>query len=251
MVDWRKTTTAQRKALFAAVEAAAYQDGLDWRRLLRRLLPRHAYADSYLYGLRAGRMSGVVTLALAGWLKEVHPDAASRLEASLRAVEPPGAPWDTFLRADAEDRGLSIVTPASGLVTFADAEPTAPRPVRLGAKFWFSLDSAIAGHALALQSVRGMWFALPLAREGISAPVVQGVQALPAAPGSGAPVPLSEDIEAGRHRFAVLVTAQVQDAALTPGIPVEDAILDRLAATTLAMPRDTWRLYRIAVVFCA
>lgn len=105
---------------------------------------------------------------------------------------------------------------------------------------------AFDGAALALQSVDGQWYPLPLAVDGLCAPIAAGDQFLPRDPDRDQPIPLGEDAHLGTHRFAFVTWRGALDAPFEIGRAIPHDRLNRLSRSLAAS--EQWALHRLDVL---
>lgn len=259
-IDWLQATTDHRKALYRAVRCAMDNAYLNWKQVFAQALHGERVGAGLEDTFRAGRIGRKKAHQIYEWLVRDHPEQAMRLDDELEGSGSPqadGSAWRAFLAAHGRYDGLSAVLlpdPALGIVGFADPEPLARPVIPLGAPFCFRLEAAFAGTVLAVQSVAGDWYALPLRADGLTDVVTADACYLPRKAGSDRPKALSEDEQAGRHGFVFLIgDAQIIDdiaARVSIGKPLPPDTRDAMAQAVLAS-QSPWRLHRINLLFRA
>lgn len=254
--DWLAASTEARKVLYRQTKQLMDRSGLTWSRLYREALgetysPGQGYEDNF----RAGRIARTKAGRLFRWLELHHPDVAQAIEAELGvAALSDGEVWDQFLARHGCFSGVEVVSLAQarpGIVAFARGEPVAATHIRLGEPFCFRAHSARVGAALALQSLAGRWYVLPLGPETLSCTVARGALYLPRNESDGEPIALAEEQDAGRHSFAFIIAdasliAEIA-AMLTAGVTIPAAQLARIVGGLEAHP-NAWELLRINVL---
>lgn len=255
--DWLTASPEARKILYRHTKRLIDSSSLTWSRLYREALgqanaPGQGYEDNF----RSGRIGRAKAARLYRWIRDNHAGVADRIDADLGDINQPTAgAWEAFLAAHGRYGSLEIVSLAQqrpGVVAFAASEPLATSTLRLGEPFCFRLHSVRAGAALALQSVSGRWFPLPLSPDHLHQAISRGSQYLPDAGEGGEPAPLSEESDVGRHRFAVLVADDtlVRDigAGFSAGVEVQSHHLTAFAEC-LEVAGSQWHLMRLNVLF--
>ncbi|WP_156842853.1 hypothetical protein [Novosphingobium aquimarinum] len=258
--DWLNATPDDRKALYRSVRQAMDAANLNWSQVFDQAFDGEQVGSGLEDTFRAGRIGRKKAKRIAEWLARDHPKEAAQLDALLKAPSVPvsaGALWKKWLEEHGHYDGIGVVRlsdPAAGIVTFANPEPLAGPIIPLGAPFCFQLHSDLAGASLAFQSVKGLWYPLPLSENEFSSRVDEGVQYVPSESESGQPVALSEDVHAGRHRFALLVgEAQLVDVVagmIDVSEVIDPAVLDAIAKY-VSGAQSPWRLHRINLLFQA
>lgn len=246
-------TIADRKRLYRAVRAAMSASDATWPEVFTGAFgARSAIGSGYKDNFRAGKIAVRRAVQIAEWLRRNHPQAARAFEedggASTGRVS-----WETLLLTARPLLEMIIIDPAQpGIVAFADPRLSSRKTIRLGQPFCLRLDCPMDGYAVAFQHTASGWFSLPLSSNSEPARVESGPILLPRDPETGEPVPLSEESERGRHRFAVVV---LRDHALAaqflfpPGNRIPLPELDRLAERFLEIPVDARVLAAVAASF--
>lgn len=246
-------TIDDRKRLYRAVRAAMDASGATWPEVFTGAFgARSAIGSGYKDNFRAGKIAVRRAVQIAEWLRKNHPQAA-------RAFEDDGetstgrASWEALLLTARPLLEVIIIDPAQpGIVAFADPRLPTRKTIRLGQPFCLRLDCPMDGYAVAFQHTTSGWFSLPLSSNSEPARVESGPILLPRDAETGEPVPLSEESERGRHRFAVIV---VRDHALAPQFPFRPRSsiplpeLDRLAVHFLEIPEDARVIAAVAARF--
>lgn len=257
--DWLAASTEARKVLYRQTNQLMDRSGLTWSRLYREALseaysPGQGYEDNF----RAGRIARTKAGRLFRWLKVHHPDVAQAVETELGvAALSDGEVWDQFLGPHGRFSGVEVISLAQarpGIVAFAGSEPVATTHIRLGEPFCFRAQSTCVGAALALQSLAGRWYVLPLGSEAHFCAVARGALYLPRNESDGEPIALAEEQDVGRHSFAFIIgdaTLIAEIAALlTVGVTIPEAQLVRIVGALEAHP-DAWGLLRINVLIAS
>lgn len=254
--DWLTASTEARKVLYRQTKQLMDRSGLTWSRLYREALgetysPGQGYEDNF----RAGRIARTKAGRLFRWLATHHPDVAQAIEAELGvAALSDGEVWDQFLARHGRFSGVEVISLAQArpsIVAFAGGEPVAATHIRLGEPFCFRAHSTRVGAALALQSLAGRWYVLPLGPEALFCTVARGAIYLPRNESDGEPIALAEEQDAGRHSFAFIIAdasliAEIA-AMLTAGVTIPAAQLARIVGALEAHP-SAWELLRINVL---
>lgn len=253
MIDWLSATREDRRALYRQTKAIVDRRfGGDWSRFYA-VIPGHVAPGGHgdQDNFRAGRISRKRAAVIFDWIEANHPDTADDITAALGGDDARPAPdWEALLQRRGEQGRLRLVPmddPSLSIVAFAAQKPL--ERLRLGQPFAFALDSAHAGMALALQSVDGKWYPLPLSADTITAPAVIGDQFLPRDADTNAPIPLSEDAHAGTHRFAFLIGREAMSdiKPFQVGRSIALDQLNRLARSWAAV--DGCAVHRLEVLF--
>ena len=175
-----------------------------------------------LSNFRSGRISVAKAERLHRYLAENHFAEANRLEPSLFPVRSVSA-WEAFLRDQAATGGLKLIREKEGrgVVQRVGSFEKADYLLRLGEGFCFELTSPHAGVAIAFQSYRDEWHAIPLGTDErkLKVRIAEGSQFLPHDV-NGTPIYIAETDHIGEHRF-VFVTSPHAD------MPSETAALLR------------------------
>ena len=189
-----------------------------------------------LSNFRSGRISVAKAERLYRYLAENHFAEANRLEPSFFPVRSVSA-WEAFLTDQATTGGLKLirkkegrgVVQREGLVEEADCL------LRLGEYFCFELTSPFPGVAVAFQTYRDEWHAVPLGTDELKLKVriAEETQFLPCH-GDGMPIYIAERDHIGEHRFVFVTSPHAE-------MPSETTALLRWPQ------RETCRAYSLTV----
>jgi len=258
--DWLRASRAERQLLYRHARRAWERRRWDCARFLEAALGEPlGMGTGYVDNFRAGRIARGKAHAVARWLERHEPREAARLAAALHkarrsadGVEAIG--WPQLFRRYGRFAGVEIVVLPDnpmGLVEVARPEPLRDRPLRLGERFCFRLDVAVAGHVLGFQHHAGVWYPLPLAETGLLCAVAAGVRTVPRRADDGAPLPLAEETHIGRFGFGFLVAdaAQLEPLAaqLAPGQALSLPMAVEVAHVLDGLAPARRRIYRIDV----
>lgn len=212
--DWLTSSPEARKRLYQSCKRIVdRQYGGNWSRLYDAVFSqKEPFGTGYEDNFRAGRIGRINANAIAQWIASTYPDDSAVLHASFGQENQIGATGDILSSLFAEKGGthtLAIVTIENGdlaIVGLAQRRNDQTYRLRLGQMFCLDLTVAQAGTALAFQLYEGRWYPLPLTDRTLTASVETGTHVFPRSIADGAPLPLSEEKETGRFKFAVLIT---------------------------------------------
>ncbi|MEJ7925804.1 hypothetical protein WG908_03430 [Sphingobium sp. AN641] len=241
-IDWLTATVEQRKTLYRVVKRLLAEEGLNWNDFYSSVLGKDVrVGGGYEDNFRAGRIGRDKAQRIVRWLAAEYPHHAARLKQDANAGAPSGERWLSFVARHRRFERVAAVLlpePSIGIVAFAKPEPLARPVIPLGAPFCFEVESDRQGAVIAFQSVGDEWYALPLRPDGLSETIAGGRQFLPRQ-ANGEPIPLSEDVQDGRHGFLFLIASIEMINAVLDVIPagvIYPPSLDRIADIAAAGP---------------
>ena len=251
--DW---SVADRKRLYRACRRVIETSGLTWSDLYKSALGSATHTGiGYEDNFRAGRIARGKAARILSWLQSAYPEEAREfdIEAPVAPHRQAGAVWEKIISehymADALEI-CAIEKQPKGIVTLADTTQLSDQRLRLGQSFCLRLHCPIAGTAIGFQAIGYNWYSLPLTDNDEHPFLEKRIHLLPASSEDHSPLPLSEDVDRGRHRFAVIIqsTELPQLKPFPQGTPITLTRLDQLADELLARPQGSWVLATIAVL---
>jgi hypothetical protein len=243
--DWINASPEARRLLYRTSKQIVDRHYAGhWSRFYEAVFDRGGVPGSgYEDNFRAGRISRIKANAIHRWISIHHTQAAIALDSAVTAL--PDAvsvedAWQSFIDTHGHYGALEIVKlddPA--IVGFARGRKKRMATIRRGEAFCFRLTSDMAGRCIGLQRSGALWFSLPLSHDNSIVSIMEGVQILPRDE-SGEVMPLSEEADAGRYEFVLLIASDQCLASMTALAISEEAIsrdsLARLAATIEGAP---------------
>ncbi len=256
--NWAVASEEDRKTLYKFAKRAKAARHLEWDALFREAgMPGHqgiGYDDNF----RKGKISKVNAGHVYRWLATTAPAIAEDLRAALfeAKVQEGQASWPVFISTFGRFDDVEILPVSEGpfgIVKFAEPDPVHEQPILLGQRFVFRIASTSARTVLCFQGYKDVWYPLPLSKAGFQTTISTGKHVVPACETSGALQPLSEEEDAGMHRFVFLLFNGF-DAAdvcnrLKPGIPVAPEVLNNIANGLLEPHESHWDVLRINAQF--
>lgn len=248
--DWLSSTPDARRQLYRCCKRIVDREyGGRWSPFYGEVFGAAVtFGSGYEDNFRAGRISRVKANMIAQWLARSHPAEAGVLDAAIGT-------GSERLQTDYHLSRLFAASRATGMLAIVAVEQTdltivgiAQRRndqtyrLRLGQMFCLDFTIAHAGTALAFQLYKSRWYPLPLTDRSLTAPVETGTHIFPRSMADGSPLPLSEEAQAGRFQFAVLITeapiAERLAAILEEGLEIAPAIQATIveAVTTADLP---------------
>jgi hypothetical protein len=198
-------------------------------------VPGTGYEDNF----RAGRISRIKANMIHRWISIHHTQAAIALDSAVTAL--PDAvrvedSWQSFIDAHGQYGALEIVRLDDlAIVGFARGKRQRIATIRRGEAFCLRLTSDMAGRCVGLQRSGALWFPLPLSHDNSLVSITAGVQILPRDT-SGEVMPLSEDANAGRYEFVLLIASDQYLASMESLALSDEAIsLESLEALAEAL----------------
>lgn len=227
--DWINASPEARRLLYRTSKQIVDRHYAGhWSRFYEAVFDRGGVPGSgYEDNFRAGRVSRIKANAIHRWISIHHTQAAIALDSAVTAL--PGAvkvedAWQSFIDTHGHYGALEIVRLNElAIVGFARGKRKAIATIRRGEAFCLRLTSDMAGRCIGLQRSGAMWFSLPLSHDNSLVSVTAGVQILPR-DASGDTMPLSEESDAGRYEFVLLIASDQCLAAMTALTISEEAI---------------------------
>jgi hypothetical protein len=268
---WLEATFAERRILYRALKRIVDGTGSSWDAVYAGAFGRVTAAGiGYEDNFRAGKISRKKAALLYRWLRANHPRAADAVDQDIGAFygyEPQSRSWEVFIAEHGEFGHVEVhLSPEQPPQTQSQKQITVgwepvDAEVVLNRRFRFLLRDAVAGYVIAIQWVHGRWVLLPLSPSELGCSVGTGAQWLPPdRPDHQGGLSLSdpfvqETTELGLHRIVFLVVPDDVGKAIASkivrGWPIADSVLDVIAAQTLSLPRSTWSLFKLNVMFIA
>lgn len=179
--------------------------------------PPWALAPNYRRNLQRGDYSAIRAQVLYDFLRDHHFAAAHR-EAPDIFPHTPAMRWQEILdeRASEDSLKLVLVENSFGVVERTSKLRAVNTTIKLGQAFCLELTSDTGGHAIALQGLRGKWYAVEIGPDCEVVLPVQAGQTLLPQNENGHPDPISENNDLGEHEF-VMVTSEVATIPMTVG----------------------------------
>ena len=224
--DWINASFEARRLLYRATKQIVDRHYAgNWSRFYEAVFGRGGVPGSgYEDNFRSGRISRIKANMIHRWISIHHTQAAIALDSAVTAL--PDAvrvedAWQSFIDAHAQHGALEIVKLDDlAIVGFARGRKKRIVTIRRGEAFCLRLTSDMAGQCIGLQRSGALWFPLPLSHDNNVVSITAGVQILPR-DASGEVIPLSEEADAGRNEF-VLVIASDQCLASMASLAISD-----------------------------
>ena len=238
--DWINASPEARRLLYRVSKQIVDRHyGGHWSRFYEAVfdrggIPGTGYEDNF----RAGRVSRIKANAIHRWISIHHTQAAIALDGAVMAL--PDAvtvkdSWQSFIDTHGHYGAMEIVKLDDlAIVGFARSKRQRIATIRRSQAFCLRLTSDMAGRCIGLQRSGALWFPLPLSHDNDIVSITAGVQILPRDE-CGDVMPLSEEAEAGRYEFVLLIASD-QCLASMPALAISDEAINpdslaRLAAT--------------------
>jgi hypothetical protein len=227
--DWINASPEARRLLYRATKQIVDRHYAGhWSRFYEAVFDRGGVPGSgYEDNFRAGRVSRIKANVIHRWISIHHTQAAIALDSAVTAL--PDAvrvenAWQSFIETHGHYGALEIVRlDELAIVGFARGKRQRIATIRRGEAFCLRLTSEMAGRCIGLQRSGALWFPLPLSHDYNVVSITAGVQILPRDE-SGDVMPLSEEADAGRYEFILLIASDQCLASMTALAINEEAI---------------------------
>jgi hypothetical protein len=227
--DWINASPEARRLLYRATKQIVDRHYAGhWSRFYEAVFDRGGVPGSgYEDNFRAGRVSRIKANVIHRWISIHHTQAAIALDSAVTAL--PDAvrvedAWQSFIETHGHYGALEIVRlDELAIVGFARGRKKRIATIRRGEAFCLRITSDMAGRCIGLQRSGALWFPLPLSHDNDVVSITAGVQILPCDE-SGDVMPLSEEADAGRYEFVVLIASDQCLASVSALAISEEAI---------------------------
>ncbi len=263
IVDWRQTTNAERRCLFAALDRIRRAREIDWPDVWREAFgPDHGLGDGYEENCRKGAMGRPRAARLFEWVltyNRAEAEAAEDAVLRLRLDETDDAErqirWEDYIRRVGIFSNIDLLPAPDeprSLIALTRAEPRELGTVRLGERFRFKLHCSRSGFLAILMSYRHHWYLLePAERMSFVSIPAPGTIIVPPPEGQGFGDALCEETDPGKHRFVFVFAPGRNFLAIldgrVPGISIADCDLDELAKTLSSLAENVL-IYRCSII---
>jgi hypothetical protein len=247
--DWINASPEARRLLYRASKQIVDRHYAgNWSRFYEAVFGRGGVPGSgYEDNFRSGRISRIKANMIHRWISIHHTQAAIALDSAVTAL-PDAAKvkdaWQSFIDAYGQYGALEIVKLDDlAIVGFARGRKKRMATIRRGEAFCLRLTSDMAGRCIGLQRSGALWFPLPLSHDNSMVSITAGVQILPR-DASGDVMPLSEEADAGRYEF-VLVIASDQCLASITALTISEEAISPESLEALAEALDSAPLFAV------
>ncbi len=261
--DWSQSEEGERKALYQAVKRVMREAGLSLEAVIEQAEGRPVRLGvGYEDNCRAGKMGRRRAHLLYEWLVRHHPAKADALDTKIGASYAsafPSSLWEKALAAHGvfgQLRLVEVMMQQQRQVQVAQGKPEPVQAtIRLMQPFWLALDGEHRGYALGFQWIAGRWMPLPLAGDSLGIRLDGRAPYMPQGGPNGSEPYYIEYSELGLRRMAVVVVPEEVgarfEATVAPDKLTPPSVLDRLAEEMMALPPQSWSLYRLNGVMLA
>lgn len=270
--NWESATASEITTLYAAIRDLLKPKALTWKQVFAEASPNIETGTDYERNFRRGKIASHRAKQIFEWLERRFPETAAYVDDLLTSVHTAidlNTPWESFIEEHGmftnvklqvvrlKERVYPQTSEADSKIDLEEIKRVeVQHELKLHTHFTFQLDSPIRGVLSVLQWSRGVWWPVPLTNFACWTDVKEGAQWLPYNPeedDGSLPHLLSEHTEDGLHRLVFLVSRTVHPLLdnADPQQRLNPESLNQIADGCLSEPADTWRLFRLNVLFKA
>lgn len=270
--NWESATASEIIVLYEAIRDLLKPKALTWKQVFAEASPNIETGTDYERNFRRGKIASHRARQIFEWLERRFPETAAYVDDLLTSVHTAidlNTPWEIFIEEHGQFSNVKLQVVRLKERVYPQTSETGSKidieeikrvevqyELKLHTHFTFQLDSPIRGVLSVLQWSRGVWWPIPLTNFVCWTDVKEGAQWLPYDPESdngSLPRLLSEHTEDGLHRLVFLITRTVHPLLKNADSQqrLDPKSLNQLAEKYRSEPADTWRLFRLNVLFKA